>query len=575
MNIDFEDTIAAPATLPGTGAISIIRISGPDTFAVVDQLVSFKKGRAAEFKGNTIHFGTIYLDDGKPLDEVLVSVFRSPISYTGEDSAEISFHASKYIAGELMALITKAGARPAGPGEFTKRAYINGKLDLAQAESVADIISSQNAASHRLACNQLKGGFSKELLEMRSELLNMLSLMELELDFSEEDVEFADRSQLKALLEKVIGHTRSLAASFRLGNAIKNGIPVALAGAANSGKSTLLNALIGEERAIVSDIPGTTRDTIEEVFNIDGVAFRFIDTAGIRETSETIEKMGIERSLKKLSEADIVLGVIDGSASEERVLKEAKFIISKCDFSVQKLVLVLNKKDLFKGDEDLSRSGGFEGNCEFGSKNILADGSDLSKSRILDGRDDLSRSEVFERNCELVSKNIPVDGSDLSKSIILDGIDDLSRSEVFERNMSSKNSISEAQKAPNKNVSALNSFVLEIDKEDINKKIKIISISASKGEGIYELKKILAGFQESSLAGSDTNLVTNARHHAALVQAAGFLSKAQAGLESSLPTDLVAQELREAISSLSSITGMSIDTEEVLGNIFKNFCIGK
>ena len=539
MNIDFEDTIAAPATLPGTGAISIIRISGPNTFAVVDKLVSFKKGRAVEFKGNTIHFGTIYLDDGKPLDEVLVSVFRSPISYTGEDSAEISFHASKYIAGELMALITKAGSRPAGPGEFTKRAYINGKLDLAQAESVADIISSQNAASHRLAFNQLKGGFSKELLEMRSELLNMLSLMELELDFSEEDVEFADRSQLKALLEKVIGHTRFLAASFRLGNAIKNGIPVALAGAANSGKSTLLNALIGEERAIVSDIPGTTRDTIEEVFNIDGVAFRFIDTAGIRETSETIEKMGIERSLKKLSEADIVLGVIDGSAPEERVLKEAKFIISKCDFSVQKLVLVLNKKDLFKGDEDLSRSGGFEGNCEFGSKNIPADGGDLSKSRILDGRDDLSRSEVFERN------------------------------------MSSKNSISEAQKAPNKNVSALNSFVLEIDKEDINKKIKIISISASKGEGIYELKKILAGFQESSLAGSDTNLVTNARHHAALVQAAGFLSKAQAGLESSLPTDLVAQELREAISSLSSITGMSIDTEEILGNIFKNFCIGK
>lgn len=512
MNIDFEDTIAAPATLPGTGAISIIRISGPETFSVVDKLVSFKKGRAADFKGNTIHFGTIYLDDGKPLDEVLVSIFRSPISYTGEDSAEISFHASKYIAGELMTLLTKAGARPAGPGEFTKRAYINGKMDLAQAESVADIISSQNAASHRLAFNQLKGGFSKELLEMRAELLNMLSLMELELDFSEEDVEFADRGQLKSLLEKVIGHTRSLAASFRLGNAIKNGVPVALAGAANSGKSTLLNALIGEERAIVSDIPGTTRDTIEEVFNIDGVAFRFIDTAGIRETSETIEKMGIERSLKKLSEADIILGVIDGSAPEKRILEEAKFIISKCDFPVQKLVLVLNKKDLFEDGENLSQRG------------------------------------------------LPEDFNELS--FMDDGIPH-------------KNNISLSPKIPNKNVSILNSFVLNINKEYINDKIKIISISASKGEGIYELKKILAGFQENSLSGSDTNLVTNARHHAALVQAGRFLSQAQAGLKSSLPTDLVAQELREAISSLSSITGMSIDTEEVLGNIFKNFCIGK
>lgn len=536
MNINFDDTIAAPATLPGTGAISIIRISGAETFNVVDKVVAFKKGRSADFKGNTIHFGTVYLCDGKPLDDVLVSVFRSPLSYTGEDSAEISFHASKYIAGELMNLLTEAGARAAGPGEFTKRAYINGKMDLAQAESVADIISSQNAASHRLAFNQLRGGFSKELMEMRAELLNMLSLMELELDFSEEDVEFADRGQLRSLLDKVIGHTSSLAESFRLGNAIKNGLPVALVGAPNSGKSTLLNSLIGEERAIVSDIPGTTRDTVEEVFNIDGVAFRFIDTAGIRETSETIEKMGIERSLQKLSEADIILGIIDGNAPQEKVLEEAEFIISKCDFAVQKLVLVLNKKDLF----------------DFSWKEIFEEGGFLSRIKVFGEDRELSRNKVFAEDRELSLNKVFADGDSPHE-----------------------NNISKASKAQNKDVLISNSFVLRTNKENITDKIKIITISASKGEGIYELKKILTGFQESSLSGSDTNLVTNARHHAALVQAGRFLSQTQAGLESSLPTDLVAQDLREAVSALSSITGMSIDTEEVLGNIFKNFCIGK
>lgn len=480
MTLHYDDTIAAPATLPGTGAISIIRLSGPEVFSAIDKIVSFKNGKINDFKGYSVHFGTIYMQDGSPLDDVLVSFFRAPHSYTGEDSAEISFHASKYIAEQIMYLLSEIGVRIAEPGEFTRRSYMNGKMDLAQAESVADIISSENAASHRLAFNQLRGGFSKELLEMRTELLNMVSLMELELDFSEEDVEFADRTQLNALLDKVSNHLEHLTSSFRLGNAIKNGIPVAIVGAANSGKSTLLNALLGDERAIVSDIPGTTRDTIEESFNINGICFRLIDTAGIRDTIETIEKIGIKRSLKKLSEADIILGVIDGNSTEDKILEEARFIISKCDFSLQKLVLILNKKDLF--------------------------------------------GDTF--SC-------------------------------------------------NKKVTILNNVVLLTNNKDIKDSIRLIAISAGKGDGIEEVKNMLTDFQPRILSGSDRNLVTNARHYDALVKASSYLSEVRKGLDSALPTDLVTQDLRAAIDSLSAITGMDITTDELLENIFREFCIGK
>lgn len=480
MTFHYDDTIAAPATLPGTGAISIIRLSGPEVFSAIDKIVSFKNGKINDFKGYSVHFGTIYMQDGSPLDDVLVSFFRAPHSYTGEDSAEISFHASRYIAEQIMYLLSETGVRIAEPGEFTRRSYINGKMDLAQAESVADIISSENAASHRLAFNQLRGGFSKELLEMRTELLNMVSLMELELDFSEEDVEFADRIQLNALLDKVSNHLERLISSFRLGNAIRNGIPVAIVGAANSGKSTLLNALLGDERAIVSDIPGTTRDTIEESFNINGICFRLIDTAGIRDTIETIEKIGIKRSLKKLSEADIILGVIDGNSNEDRILEEARFIISKCDFSLQKLVLILNKKDLF--------------------------------------------GDTF--SC-------------------------------------------------NKKVTILNNIVLSTNNKDIKDSIRLIAISAGKGDGIEEIKNILTDFQPRILSGSDRNLVTNARHYDALVKASSYLSEVRKGLDSALPTDLVTQDLRAAIDSLSAITGMDITTDELLENVFRKFCIGK
>ena len=291
----------------------------------------------------TIHFGSVFMEDGSLLDQVLVSVFRAPHSYTGEDSAEISTHASAYIVQELVGLLLKAGARFAQPGEFTRRAFLNGKMDLAQAEAVADVIASNTSASHRVAMNQLKGGFSAELASLREQLLEMASLMELELDFSEEDVEFADRKQLEALLDTTLEHVERLASSFRQGNMIRNGVPVAIVGAANAGKSTLLNALVGEDRALVSDIAGTTRDTIEEVLNIDGILFRFIDTAGIRESADTVEKMGIDRTFRKLSEAEIVLGMLDATVPLPPQLES---VCSRVDYRSQKLFLLLNKADL-------------------------------------------------------------------------------------------------------------------------------------------------------------------------------------------------------------------------------------
>ena len=346
MYIRNEDTICAPATVPGTGAISVIRASGPEALSIADRVVRCRKGSLSAAAGYTIKFGTVCDASGAVVDEVLVSVFRAPHSYTGEDSVEISCHASSYIVSTLMDLLFEAGARAAEPGEFTQRAFLNGKMDLAQAEAVADVIASQNAAAHRIAFKQMKGGFSSELKGMRNELLELASLMELELDFSEEEVEFADRTRLDSLLEQIITHVGRLIDSFRLGNAIKNGVPVAIAGATNTGKSTLLNALLGEDRAIVSDIHGTTRDTIEETLNIDGILFRFIDTAGLRETTEIVEQIGIERTFKKISEASIVLGMIDLTRDFESTCDTIREIVDKVDFSSQKLILLLNKIDI-------------------------------------------------------------------------------------------------------------------------------------------------------------------------------------------------------------------------------------
>ena len=339
------DTIVAPATLPGSGAISIVRISGPRALEAVSAVVSFSRP-LNDAPGYSIRYGTALQDDGSILDEVLVSVFRAPHSYTGEEAAEISCHASRYVVETLLQRLCDAGARAAEPGEFTRRAFVNGKMDLAQAEAVADVIQSDNAAAHRVAMNQLRGGYSSRLKELRDKLLEVTVLMELELDFSEEDVEFADRSRLVSLVEETLAHIRTLTDSFRLGNAIKTGIPVAIVGATNTGKSTLLNALLGEDRAIVSDIAGTTRDTVEETFNINGTVFRLIDTAGIRETEETIERIGIDRSLLKLTQADIVLGVVDATASLSEQQQRAQEIASRIRFDEQTILLLLNKMDL-------------------------------------------------------------------------------------------------------------------------------------------------------------------------------------------------------------------------------------
>ena len=486
MYIRNEDTICAPATVPGTGAISVIRVSGPEALSIADKVISCRKGSIAEAAGYTIKFGNIYDTSGAMLDEVLVSVFRAPHSYTGENSVEISGHASSYIVSSVMDLLYAAGCRAAEPGEFTQRAFLNGKMDLAQAEAVADVIASQNAAAHRIAFKQMKGGFSSELKGMRSELLELVSLMELELDFSEEEVEFADRTRLNELLAALIAHVSRLVDSFKLGNAIKNGVPVAIAGATNTGKSTLLNALLGEDRAIVSDIHGTTRDTVEETLNIDGVLFRFIDTAGLRETEEIVEKIGIERTFKKISEASIVLGMVDLTRDFESTCETINEIIEKVDFSCQKLVFLLNKTDI----------------CE-------------------------------------VNKNVSI------VNFIVSSLDNKGvRASLIE------------------NATGTSDFT------------PIIGISAKTGSGIDTLRSILASSQRDLLADSDTTLVTNQRHVQALSDARTSLLRVQEGLAFGLPTDLAAQDIREAIYHIGSIVG-EISADEVLGNIFKNFCIGK
>ena len=348
MNI--SDTICAPASGTG-GAVALIRISGPSALAIADKVVTFRRGNASEARGYSLKFGSV--DD---IDDVLVSIFRSPHSYTGEDAVEITCHASPYIIGRILDRLTEAGCRLAEPGEFTQRAFVAGKMDLAQAEAVADVIASSSAAEHRAAMNQMRGGYSAELRGIRDELLQLSSLLELELDFSEEEVEFADRTQLTSLCSSARAHCSRLADSFRLGNAVKNGVPVVIVGAPNSGKSTLLNALLGDDRAIVSDVPGTTRDTVEEVCVIDGVKFRFVDTAGLRETTDTVEKMGIERSFAAIDKAQVVLCVID-SASPSAAADEA-YLRSVCSSRIPDgcLIVILNKSDL-RNESKLRESG--------------------------------------------------------------------------------------------------------------------------------------------------------------------------------------------------------------------------
>ena len=503
------NTIAAPATIPGTGAISIIRMSGSDTFDILDKCIKFRNGTASASAGYTLKYGVV-----EGIDDVLVSIFRAPHSYTGEDSAEISCHASAYIVSKIMERLMDAGAVPAEAGEFTRRAFVNGRMDLSQAEAVADVIASSDEASHRVALHQLKGGITNELQELRSKLLDLTSLMELELDFSEEEVEFADRGQLVSLLDSALAHINRLTESFRLGNAIKNGVPVAIVGATNTGKSTLLNSLLGEDRAIVSSVAGTTRDTIEEVFNIDGTSFRFIDTAGIRETSDEIESIGIDRTFEKLLLADAVIAVMDVTSPASVIESELRSIISKMTLSKQHLVVVMNKID--KLGKDVSEGGS------------------------------VAENDVFSSDVQ------PVVSPDFSR---------LSMTE---------NSDFEGILVVNKIVTEINNSV-----NCAENKVDTIMLSAKTGFGVDLLKKALSDRQKSRIADSGTaTLVTNARHYNALCSASRSLRLAASGIASGTSGDLVSQDLREALYHLGSITG-SITTDEILGNIFSKFCIGK
>ena len=445
------ETICALATATG-GAIGIIRISGPKSLEILSHVFSKEISNA---QPNTIHYGNIK-DGTEVVDEVLVSVFRAPHSYTGEDSVEISCHGSRYILNKVLALLIANGCRQAGPGEFTQRAYLNGKMDLSQAEAVADLIASTNQATHQIAMSQLRGQFSSKLAQLREQLLKLTSLLELELDFSDhEDLEFADRSELLELAKTIDNHVNRLAYSFQTGQALKQGIPVAIVGKTNVGKSTLLNRLLKDDRAIVSNVHGTTRDTIEDTIDINGITFRFIDTAGIRQTQDEVEQIGITRTYAAIDKARIVLWLIDAEPSTEEISNILQRTENK------KLIVIKNKAD----------------------------------------------------------------------------------------------------KADNNSYNSL--------------KLPFITISAKFGTGIDELEEAIYEAADIPALTENDIIVTNARHYDALVRAHDSIQRVIDGLQMQLSGDLLSEDLRQALDTLAEITGGQITPNEVLGNIFKNFCVGK
>lgn len=462
-----NDTIIALATAPGTGAIAVIRLSGPKAIELVsDAFESVSSKILKKQKSHTVHLG--HIKEGDTLvDQVLISIFKGPNSYTGDDVAEISCHGSTYIQQRIIQLFLKKGARAAQGGEFTMRAFLNGKMDLSQAEAVGDLIASENEASHQLALQQMRGGFSSEIKQLRDKLLNFASLIELELDFSEEDVSFADRDEFKILLETITNVLKKLIDSFALGNVIKNGVPIAIVGAPNVGKSTLLNALLNEERAIVSNIAGTTRDTIEDEISIGGIGFRFIDTAGIRATEDHIEKIGIQKTFEKIEQAKLVLYLVDSLACVD----DHKIAIQD-EKSIQKIENEHPKKHLI----------------------------------VLGNKVDQLTNEQEE---EL-------------KAIIP----------------------------------------------------QIQFIAAKTGQGVEELKTaFIDGVQTGAITNNDT-VITNSRHYDSLIKALEEIDKVKEGISEELSSDLLSIDIRQALHYFGEITG-EITSDELLGNIFSSFCIGK
>lgn len=455
--------------------MGIIRVSGPEAISIADSIftpVGSDKRKLQERQPYTLAFGRITDGSGNIIDEVLISIFRAPHSYTGEDSVEISCHGSSYILQQVMQLLMKNGCAPAAPGEYTQRAFLNGKMDLSQAEAVADLIASHSEASHRIAMNQMRGAFSRELAALRSQLLHLTSLMELELDFSDhEELEFADRSELLNVADKIRQTVSSLVGSFRVGNAIKNGVPVAIVGETNAGKSTLLNQLVGEERAIVSDIHGTTRDTIEDTITIGTATFRFIDTADIRDTTDTIESIGIERTMQKISQAEIVLLLIDSTQASQQYALLAPKVLPLC--KGKSMIIAYNKADIV---------------------------GDTKQPHVAD----LTSSEYAD----------------------LSSVDE-------------------------------------------------ILISAKTGQGIDALRHLLCTLAAVDSDSSNGVIVSNLRHLSALNTALADIERVLDGLASGLPSDLISQDLRSCLYALGEITGGEIQTDEVLGNIFSHFCVGK
>ena len=494
--IDLQDTIAALATAPGVGAIAIIRLSGPRAFAIGDMI--FKGKKLSGCISHTAHFGKLVRPDGSLVDEVLVTVFRNPTSYSGDDTLEISCHGSPFIQQEIIRLCLESGARLARPGEFTLRAFLNGKMDLTQAEAVADLIASESQAAATVALKQLRGGFKNEISRLRTELLHFASLVELELDFSEEDVEFADRTQLKQLVTVIRSHIGTLMQSFHLGNAIKSGVSTVIAGRPNAGKSTLLNALLNEERAIVSEIAGTTRDTIEEVLNIKGVQFRLIDTAGIREAQDQIEAIGVQKTMEKIAAAAILVYVWDVASG-----------MTLAEVHADLMALV--------GDVEGRPSG-------------LADRMQNTPLLVV---------------CNKMDKNPHFQSEWLVRPDAA-GIYPYLQTDP----------------------PPVNLVGLTLD--------QIINASAKNEQNIEYLKEKLFDLAigaENALEGSGT-VVTNARHHDALRRADTALADVLHGLETGITGDFVAQDIRHSLAYLGEITG-EIGVEDLLGNIFGKFCIGK